>query len=128
MIAAVNIDASDPTPPYEQLRRQLATLIESGVIEGGTKLAPVRQMASDLGIAAGTVSRAYRELESTGLVRTRRGGGTVVSSEIRQLAGRARNERLAAVVDDAVRRARVLGATDAEIAEHVRHALRSVPD
>lgn len=128
MIAAVNIDASDPTPPYEQLRRQLATLIESGVIEGGTKLAPVRQMASDLGIAAGTVSRAYRELESTGLVRTRRGGGTVVSSEIHQLAGRARNERLAAVVDDAVRRARVLGATDAEIAEHVRHALRSVPD
>jgi DNA-binding transcriptional regulator YhcF (GntR family) len=35
--------------------------------------------AGDLGLAVGTVARAYRELESAGLVRSRRGGGTHIA-------------------------------------------------
>ena len=34
---ALIVDAADPTPPYEQLHRQLAELIRSAVLEpGGT--------------------------------------------------------------------------------------------
>ena len=77
--AALRVDARDPTPPYEQLRRQLADLIGSGVLSPGDRLPPVRQLAVDLGLAAGTVARTYRELEQAGYVRSRRGGGTRVS-------------------------------------------------
>ena len=74
----VEIDLDDPTPPYAQLRRGLAALIDRGVLESGQRLPAVRQLAGDLGIAAGTVMRAYKELESAGYVRGGRRRGTVV--------------------------------------------------
>jgi len=78
-LSTVTVDVLDPTPPYEQLRRQLADLIGSGVLSAGDRLPPVRQLAADLGLAAGTVARTYRELELAGYVRSRRGGGTRVA-------------------------------------------------
>ncbi len=62
----ISVDPSSPTPPYEQLRQQLAQLIELGTLTDGTRLPPVRQLAADLGLAAGTVARTYRELEAAG--------------------------------------------------------------
>jgi DNA-binding transcriptional regulator YhcF (GntR family) len=70
------VDTDSPTPPYEQVRAQLADLIEHGVDE---RLPPVRQLAADLRLATGTVARAYRELEQAGHVVSRRGGGTRVA-------------------------------------------------
>jgi DNA-binding transcriptional regulator YhcF (GntR family) len=78
-LSTVTVDVLDPTPPYEQLRRQLADLIGSGVLSPGDRLPPVRQLAADLGLAAGTVARTYKELELAGYVRSRRGGGTRVA-------------------------------------------------
>jgi GntR family transcriptional regulator len=60
------VTADDPTPPYEQLRRQLVDLIRSQVIGPGERLPPVQQLAGDLGLAVGTVARTYRELEAAG--------------------------------------------------------------
>lgn len=73
------VDADDPTPPYEQLRRQLVELIRSRVIRPGERLPPVRQLAGDLGLAVGTVARTYRELDAEGLIHSKRGGGTRVT-------------------------------------------------
>jgi DNA-binding transcriptional regulator YhcF (GntR family) len=75
----VEIDLDDPTPPYAQLRRKLASLIDRGVLATGQRLPTVRQLAGDLGIAAGTVMRAYKELEDAGYVRGERRRGTVVA-------------------------------------------------
>lgn len=47
----------------------------------GARLPPVRQLAIDLGVATGTVARAYQELESDGYLQTRRGGGTWVAPQ-----------------------------------------------
>lgn len=77
--AGLRVDPADPTPPYEQLRRQFVALLEAGVLEPGERLPPLRQLAADLGLAVGTVARTYRELEAAGLVRSRRGGGTRVA-------------------------------------------------
>jgi DNA-binding transcriptional regulator YhcF (GntR family) len=74
------VSTTDPTPPYEQVRRQLADLIGSGSMGVGERLPPLRQLAGDLGLAVGTVARAYRELETAGLVVSRRGGGTRVAA------------------------------------------------
>jgi GntR family transcriptional regulator len=72
------VTGDDPTPPYEQLRRQFVDLIHSRVLGPGERLPPLRQLAGDLGLAVGTVARTYRELELAGLVHSRRGGGTRV--------------------------------------------------
>ena len=78
---AVGVDTLSPVPPYEQVRAQLAELVAGGVLGPGDRLPPIRQLAADLGIAPGTVARAYRLLESAGLVRTGRGGGTRVVAD-----------------------------------------------
>lgn len=77
---AIRVDPTDPTPPYEQLRRQLADAITVDALPAGTRLPTVRQLAGDLGLANGTVMRAYVELESAGLISMARARGTTVSA------------------------------------------------
>jgi len=78
MSSALTVTPQDPTPPYEQLRRQLVDLIEGGQLVAGERLPPLRQLAGDLGLAVGTVARTYRELEVAGLVRSRGGGDSTI--------------------------------------------------
>ena len=122
-LSTVTVDVLDPTPPYEQLRRQLADLIGSGVLAPGDRLPPVRQLAVDLGLAAGTVARTYRELEQAGYVRSRRGGGTRVAPAPPAIATpeRALEEAASAYLA----RAHVLGASAEAALEAVRRATRT---
>lgn len=110
----LTLDPHNPTPPYEQLRRQLADLITAGQLRPGDRLPPLRQLAGDLGIAVGTLARTYRELEQEGMLTSRRGGGTRVAG-----TGRApatdRRHLLTGMAADLVARARGLGFTDEEI-------------
>lgn len=76
----VAVDLASSTPPYEQIRAQIAAAIDSGQLEEGVRLPSMRALAADLGVAIGTVARAYRELEGTGLVASRRRLGTVVAA------------------------------------------------
>lgn len=88
----IRIDARSPTPPYEQLRAQLAHQITERTLAVGTRLPTVRRLAADLGLAVNTVARSYRELEEAGLVETRGRAGTFVSAggeHSRQLASEA---------------------------------------
>ena len=78
MTAGISVDLGSPTPPYEQIRLQISALIAAGGLTAGTRLPAVRSLAADLGLAAGTVARAYKELEQAGLIETRRRNGTVV--------------------------------------------------
>lgn len=66
-------------PPAEQVYSQIRGLITTGRLAGGERLPSVRQLAGDLGLAPGTVAKAFRQLESDGLVVTRIGSGTTVS-------------------------------------------------
>lgn len=123
MTVRVRVDATDPTPPYEQLRTQLADLIAGGVLTSGSRLSPVRQLAADLGLATGTVARAYRELEAGGFVTTRRGGGTTVSADPPTLGPVDRERRVETILREAVSQARRLGATEVEIQVAFERAL-----
>ena len=76
----LTVDPTSADPPFEQVRAQLAGLITSGRLLPGERLPTVRALATDLGLAVNTVARAYKELESSGLVETRRRAGTVVAS------------------------------------------------
>lgn len=75
----IEIDPHGAVPPYEQVRAAIAASARSGALAAGTRLPPVRQLADELGLAANTVARAYRELEQAGLVETRGRHGTFVT-------------------------------------------------
>ena len=87
----VDLDPESPVPPFEQVKAQIAAAIEAGSLEPADRLPTVRQLATDLGLAANTVARSYRELELAGLLETRGRHGTFVatsSSPTRRLAAR----------------------------------------
>ncbi|MEV4758078.1 GntR family transcriptional regulator [Micromonospora sp. NPDC049559] len=75
----VSVDQDSPVPPYEQVRAQIAAMVGDDRLPVGTRLPTVRQLAADLGLAANTVARAYRELEGAGLIQTRGRHGTFVA-------------------------------------------------
>jgi DNA-binding transcriptional regulator YhcF (GntR family) len=85
----IHIDADSPVPPYEQVRLRIADLAAAGTLAAGTKLPPVRRLATDLGLAANTVARAYRELEQAGLVETHGRAGTVVTARAARVPAEA---------------------------------------
>lgn len=99
------IDPGSPTPPFEQLRSQYVDAIARGELPPGSRLPTVRRLAADLGLAAGTVARAYRELELAGLIETRGRHGTFVSVDEDAALGQI--QRAAAAFADQVRGLRV---------------------
>ena len=76
----IAIDPASPVPPYEQIRAQIAESARVGAAPVGMRLPTVRRLAEDLGLAANTVAKAYKELEAAGVVETRGRHGTVVAA------------------------------------------------
>ncbi|WP_229051783.1 GntR family transcriptional regulator [Aeromicrobium sp. Leaf350] len=74
------VDPESSEPPFEQVRRQIAAGAADGTLAPGHRLPTVRQLAADLGLAANTVARAYRELESNGVIETQGRRGTFVAA------------------------------------------------
>lgn len=81
-VLTIGVDDSLPEPPYEQLRTGIAAQVASGELPARTKLPTVRALAAELGLAANTVARAYRELEADGVVVTEGRRGTFVASTV----------------------------------------------
>lgn len=81
--------------PADQVRDQIRGLITTGQLASGERLPSVRQLASDLGVAPGTVAKAYKALEAESILETRTGSGTRV--------GRTASASARAVVDAARR-------------------------
>ena len=79
MESGVRIEPTSTVPPFEQLRTQLLDQMRSGQLAAGARLPTVRHLAADLGVAPGTVARAYKELEAAGAIETRGRNGTVVA-------------------------------------------------
>lgn len=76
----ISVDNTSPMPPFAQVRSELARQINDRTLPVGTRLPTVRGLAEELGIAANTVARAYRELEAAGLIETRGRAGSFVSA------------------------------------------------
>jgi DNA-binding transcriptional regulator YhcF (GntR family) len=76
----ISIDPASPVAPFEQVRTQFAQQITDRTLPVGAKLPTVRALATELGLAANTVAKAYRELEEAGLIETRGRAGSFVSA------------------------------------------------
>jgi GntR family transcriptional regulator len=78
----ITINPGDQRPIYQQVVDAIKALIARGVLEEGTPLPPVRQVAADLGVNLNTIAAAYRELQGEGLLTIRHGSGAVVTSRM----------------------------------------------
>jgi DNA-binding transcriptional MocR family regulator len=66
----------EETPKYLQLARHIKRLIETGEIEDGEKLLPIRNLSDLLGVNSVTVINAYKRLQVEGYAVLKIGSGT----------------------------------------------------
>ena len=81
MPITIQLDLKSGVPFYRQVIDQIKSAIATELLGPGDRLPTVRQLAVDLSINPNTVSRAYTELELTGLVETQLGSGTFVGQK-----------------------------------------------
>jgi DNA-binding transcriptional regulator YhcF (GntR family) len=114
----LHVDPSDSTPVYEQIREQILTMISTGSLAPGVQLPTIRQLASDLGLAKGTVSRAYETLLHDGAIISRGRHGTHVANKPRALLPTERAARLDAAANSLALAAIQLGVSPDEAIQH----------
>lgn len=121
----VVVDTDAATPPYEQIRGQIARMVGGGVLAPGARLPTIQQLANDLALAPGTVARAYRELERDGIVVSRRRTGTIVAEAPPKVPAREIREELDAAIERFALAVRQLGADPDDALGRARRLLRA---
>ncbi len=116
----IHIASNDGVPIYLQIVSQVKYLVASGRLAPGEELPPIRLLAEQLLVNPNTVARAYRELETAGVVTKRRTAGTYVSERGSTLERRERLRILGERVDALLAEARQMDVDIDEIHELIR--------
>ena len=105
------------TPIYDQITRQVKTLILTGALCEGEALPSMRALAKDLRISVITTTRAYEELEREGFITTVPGKGCFVAPRNLELVRENALRQVEEYLQKAVECARLGGVTAGEVRE-----------
>ncbi|MEC9401514.1 MAG: GntR family transcriptional regulator, partial [Pseudomonadota bacterium] len=86
-----NIEAAGG-PIYLAIADALEADIKTGALAQGDRLPPQRELAYQLGVTLGTITRAYGEAERRRLVKGETGRGTYIASETQKVSPLAPKE------------------------------------
>jgi GntR family transcriptional regulator len=111
----IHITSNDGVPIYLQIVNQVKYLVASGQLVADEELPPIRTLAEQLLITPNTIVKAYRELESEGLIYKRRGAGTYVAEVSSPLARKEQRRILAQRADALLTEAQQLNFTFDEV-------------
>lgn len=117
----IAVDPTQPLPVYEQIREQVVRMVAAGTMAEGTRLPTIRQLAHDLGLAKGTVAKAYELLEIEAVIETHGRNGSFVRPSTPTPAVERRTG-LADAAESLVVVARQLDADEDAVLEAVRAA------
>lgn len=95
----IHIQTQGGVPIYLQVMQQIKYLIASGRLQPGDELPSIRNLAEQLIVNPNTIARAYRELETAGVVEKRRTAGTFVADSGSPLAKKERLKLLKERID-----------------------------
>ncbi len=103
------LDRKKGIPMYLQLSNEIKRLIQTGDWVAGKKVPTERDLAEKLNISRNTVSTAYKELESEGILVSTQGRGTFVTDSDAVIRRESRKDRLLKIIDIAIEEAAELG-------------------
>lgn len=113
MKSIYEINTNLDIPIYKQLADAICAAIKNGTLASGEKLPTVQEMTDEIGIARGTVKRAYDELEHTGLIEKVQGRGTFVKYQPANSG--SRKEQAMVTIDEMLDKLENMGLSAAEI-------------
>ena len=76
----IQLDFRSSQPIYEQIISQYKYMTLQGYLKPGDAIPSVRKLAIQLEVTPGTVTKAYRIMESQGMIETLRGKGTYIAA------------------------------------------------
>jgi len=116
----LSVDLKSGVPLYRQIIDQVKSGIATGALGPGDRLPTVRQVSVDLSVNPNTVSRAYNELELTGLVETHMGSGTFIGNRKVKLDEVERRRMLDQICLEFLSRASAHGFTLEDILDNLK--------
>src|SRR5450432_2071389 len=119
----LQIDFKSGKPVYLQLVDQIRYAAASGGLRTGEPLPSIRPLAEELRINRNTVSKAYAELESQGVIQTLAGKGCFVAENNSPFKKQVRDRMLAEEIDAAIVQAHHLQVNDDDFMALVRERL-----
>ena len=96
------IDFKSGKPVYLQLVDQIRYAAASGVLRSGEPLPSIRPLAEELRVNRNTISKAYTELESQGIIETIPGKGCFLKENNTPFTKGVRQKLLLTEIDEAV--------------------------
>lgn len=103
------IDKKSRVPMYIQVKRQIMELIRNGQIRVGSKMPTERMLAETLNLSRNTISSAYKELETEGVIKSFQGRGTFVIEEALRWEDKDVNNKISKFIDMALEEALAMG-------------------
>lgn len=113
------VDTRSRIPVYEQLGKLIVKYVSLGVLSPDEQLPSVRAMAQELGINPNTVQKAYKTLESMGVIYTVVGRGAFVSSnagsldEVKKMAAKNFKKSVKSALDTGLQKGELIEIVDA---------------
>lgn len=75
----IQLDLKDPRPIYEQIKDKIKDLVIGGAVRPDEKIPSVRELAQTLTINPNTIQKAYKDLESEGVIYSVKGKGNFIA-------------------------------------------------
>ena len=117
-----HVDPNLNIPIYQQLVDAIRNDIRKGTLPDGTRLPTVQNLSEELGLARGTIKRAYDQLAQLGLVELIQGRGTFVSYQ--SIDTVSRKEQAMAAIDSLLDQLEETGLPMSEISIFLNLKLR----
>ena len=121
----LSVDPGRALPVYEQVREQITRMVAAGTLRAGAQLPTIRQLAADLGVAKGTIERAYELLELDAVIESRGRHGSFVLPMV-AATKKQQTSGLAAAAETLVIIARQLGVDETTTLDSIRQAWRNL--
>lgn len=113
----ISIDYKNEKPLHEQISQRFKDLIICGVLNPGDQLPSVRDLSVDLTVNPNTVQRAYKSLETEGVIYSVRGKGNFVA-DTREIDNKSL-KKLYSSLSDLIRELAFYGETPEQILDVV---------
>jgi len=81
VLAKLQLDPLTSEPFYQQLKRQIHNLIDSGELAAGSNLPSERMLAEALNVSRTTIKRCYNDLREAQVLSTHGRGGTQIQAK-----------------------------------------------
>jgi GntR family transcriptional regulator len=125
----IQVDKNAPVPLHDQIKEQILGLILAGRLKAGDQLPTMRALSIELAVNFNTVALAYRELDSQGVIATRRGEGTFVTNAPSEPEmQRIRENKLRALIKALFDETRRLGYSVDEVWQAIEQQTEPTPE